>query len=466
MQVNEEADVVIVGGGPAGASAAHYLAQQGLDVLVLERALYPRDKVCGDGLTPRAVSELIRMAVPIRERDGWVRNYGLCAVGGGHRISVPWPELESQPNFGTAKPRKEFDHLLIRHAQQSGARVWAGMSATSPLIHEASGRVIGVRAHLSGQGYAHEDALLSTHPLSQKRSESEDHAKEDSHVYAPYTGKLCSSGDELLVRAKFTIDASGVSARMAKAVGREQDKRKPMGVAVRTYFESPLARNDYMESHLELRSAREGQSECLPGYAWIFPVGNGLVNVGLGSLSSRARATGINYRAVMRQWLASTPPEWGLVPENQRGALASAALPMAFNRQPHYAQGLALIGDAGGMVSPFNGEGIAYALASGRIVAEYIGQALARPQLGQQDRVMRGFTRELKDELGGYYTLGRIFAALIEKPEIMHLCVRYGLPRPVLMQLVMKLLSDAYDRRGGDWMDRVIAALTKAVPSA
>ena len=139
---------------------------------------------------------------------------------------------------------------------------------------------------------------------------------------------------------------------------------------------------------------------------------------------------------------------------------------MAFNRKPHYENGLALVGDAGGMVSPFNGEGIAYALASGRLLADFIGQALLRPTLGQQDRAMAQYPEELRLELGGYYTLGRIFAALIERPEIMHICVKYGLPRPTLMTLVMKLLSDAYDRRGGDWMDRLITSLTKVVPKA
>ena len=79
---------------------------------------------------------------------------------------------------------------------------------------------------------------------------------------------------------------------------------------------------------------------------------------------------------------------------------------------------------------------------------------------------MREYVADLREELGGYYTLGRIFAALIERPEIMHLCVTYGLPRPTLMRLVMKLLSDTYDRRDGDWMDKLITALTKAVPKA
>ncbi|MBM7825896.1 geranylgeranyl reductase family protein [Arcanobacterium pluranimalium] len=428
MSFAEEADVVIVGAGPAGSAAAHYLGQYGLHVLVLEKSTFPRDKICGDGLTPRAVSELIRMGFAIPENEGWVRNYGVRAYGGGHTIEVPWPDLASQPNYGTARARKDFDHKLITFAtKNSGVELRQGVTVTAPVIDERSGRVIGVKARHTTEG---------------------------------------GRAEEFSIGARFVIDAGGVSARIATAVGREKIMNRPMGVAVRTYFESPLASTTMMESHLELWSGKAGESDLLPGYGWVFAVGDGLVNVGLGSLSSTAKPTGVDYKKVFQMWMKNVPQEWGFTEENQRGPLRSAALPMAFNRKPHYANGLALIGDAGGMVSPFNGEGIAYALASGRILAEHIAQALGRGSLRQQDRVMLEYPKEIRDELGGYYTLGRVFAALIERPEVMHICVKYGLPRPTLMKLVMKLLSDTYDRRDGDWMDKLITALTKVVPKA
>lgn len=423
--MTEHADVIVVGAGPAGAATAHYLAQNGVDVLVLEKATFPRDKICGDGLTPRAVAELIRMGISLPEEDGWVRNYGVRAYGAGHMIEVPWPELASMPSWGSANRRVDFDHMLIRHAVASGARLREGVTVTGPLLHEPSGRVVGVRARSSAD-----------------------------------------RGEEMTFSARFVVDAGGVAARLSIAVGREKDMKRPMGVAYRTYFESPLAATDMMESWLELWAGKPGQSEQLPGYAWAFAVGDGLVNVGLGSLSSTAKATGIDHRKVFQQWLANTPEEWQMNADTQRGPIRGAALPMAFNRKPHYANGLALVGDAGGMVSPFNGEGIGPALLAGRLVADAIAQALAHGPLGAQDRVMAEYPRRLSAELGGYYTLGRVFAALIERPEIMHMCVKYGLPRPTLMTLVMKLLSDSYDRHDGDWMDRLITALSKAVPHA
>ncbi len=416
------ADVIVVGAGPAGASAAHYLARAGIDVLVLEKSSFPRDKVCGDGLTPRAVGELIRMGI---DTTRWVRNYGLRTYGGGRCVEVPWPELTSMPNYGLACPRTTLDNTLVERARTSGARIQENTTVTGAITHERTGRIEGVYARGCGEK---------------------------------------TRGEEY--RARWVIDAGGVSARLATSMGRKKDLKRPMGVAYRTYFRSPRATDSMMESHLELWEGEPHKSALMPGYGWIFPVGGGLVNVGLGSLSSTAKASGLDYRAMFSTWMNNVPSEWEFTPRNQQGSLRGAALPMAFNRKPHYADGLLLVGDAGGMVSPFNGEGIAYALQAGRYAADAIVQATARPTRMSAEAALSRYPQTLSAELGGYYTLGRIFAMLIERPEVMHACVTYGLPRPTLMRLVMKLLSDCYDRHGGDWMDRLIAAFTKVVPRA
>ena len=162
----------------------------------------------------------------------------------------------------------------------------------------------------------------------------------------------------------------------------------------------------------------------------------------------------------------NVPASWGFTKENQVGGLVSAALPMAFNRKPHYADGLMLLGDAGGMVSPFNGEGIAQALMSGRLAAQAAAQAGARTTTSGREQVLAQYPKALSSEMGGYYTLGRVFVALIEHPEVMRLCTRYGLPRKRLMKLVTKLLSDGWERRGGDGIDHFIQLLTRMVPEA
>ncbi|MCM3660883.1 geranylgeranyl reductase family protein [Georgenia satyanarayanai] len=426
---HDDADVIVVGAGPAGSATAHYLAQTGLDVLLLEKATFPRDKICGDGLTPRAVAELIRMGVPTEESDGWIRNWGLRTYGGGHRIEIPWPELAEMPSYGLARSRMNLDETLARHAAASGARLLEGVAVTGPVRHERSGRILGV----------------TTRSVDAKGRRT---------------------GEERSYRARIVVDAGGVSARLATTMGIEKNDNRPMGVAIRTYFTSPRHDDPMMESHLELWDGEPGRSNLMPGYGWIFALGDGTVNVGLGSLSSTAKPTKLDYKGLFATWMRNAPAEWEFTPENQVGELRSAALPMAFNRKPHYSQGMLLVGDSGGMVSPFNGEGIAYAMQSGRIAADVVSQALARTTPYAMEKALRTYPAILADELGGYFTMGQVFARLIERPEIMRACVKYGLPRPVLMRFVMKLLSDGFDRRDGDWMDRLIAALSRAVPAS
>lgn len=425
----DDADVIVVGAGPAGAAAAFHCASAGLDVLLLDKASFPRDKICGDGLTPRAVAELVRMGLPVREQDGWIRNKGLRVIGGGHRIELAWPEISSYPAYGLAKARMSFDHTLVEHARSAGAKVHERTSVSGPVRDERTGRILGVTAR----------------PVDE-------------------AGKR--AGDDVVYRAPVVIAADGVSARLATGMGLNKRDDRPMGVAVRTYFRTPRHDDPWMESHLELWDGAPGRSNLMPGYGWIFSLGDGTANVGLGSVSSTAAATKVDYKALFAAWMRNAPAEWEFTEENQIGQVRGAALPMGFNRGPLYGNGLMLAGDAAGMISPFNGEGIAYGLQAGRVAADAIAQGLARGTAAGRERAFATYERRMKDDLGGYYTLGRLFVRLIEHPEIMRICTRYGLPRPLLMKFVLKLLSDCYEPRGGDVVDRTIAALARIAPAA
>jgi flavin-dependent dehydrogenase len=240
-----------------------------------------------------------------------------------------------------------------------------------------------------------------------------------------------------------------------------------MGVAVRTYYESPRHDDDWLESHLELWDGppNAAGSSLLPGYGWIFGVGDGTCNVGLGILDTSSAFQHVDYKDLLRRWLDHTPPEWGFREQHRTAPVRGAALPMGFNRKPHYDRGLLLVGDAGGMVNPFNGEGIAYAMESGEMAAEVIAQALARPD-AERDRALGAYPAALAARYGGYYTLGRVFVRLIGHPEVMKQATRHGLKRPVLMRFTLKLLANLTDPRGGDAMDRTINALTRLTPAA
>ncbi|HZE65936.1 MAG TPA: geranylgeranyl reductase family protein [Sporichthyaceae bacterium] len=417
-----DADVIIVGAGPAGSTAAFHLARAGVDVLLLEKAQFPREKVCGDGLTPRGVKQLVAMGVPLREEDGWIRNQGLRIIGGGSRLEIPWPDLSSFPDYGLVRTRQDFDEILARHAEKAGARLHEGANVTGPILDERTNRVVGVTAKEAG-------------------------------AVTEY-------------RAPITLACDGNSTRLALSLGLHKRDDRPMGVAVRTYYESPRHDDDWLESWLELWDRSGTTPRLLPGYGWIFGVGDGTSNVGLGILNTSNAFGKTDYKAMLRTWMDSTPEEWGFREENRRGQIQGAALPMGFNRTPHYTRGVLLVGDAGGMVNPFNGEGIAYAMESAALAADVVVQALAARCDELRERTLHGYPQALKDAYGGYYTLGRVFVKAIGNPNVMKLATRHGLPHPTLMRFTLKLLANLTDPTGGDAMDRLINGLSRLAPAA
>src|SRR5579875_2640634 len=416
-----DADVIVVGAGPSGSSAAYWLATAGLDVLLLEKTAFPREKVCGDGLTPRGTRALVEMGIDVSEEAGWLHNRGLRVIGGGQRLHLDWPDLTSFPPYGLVRPRADLDALLAQQAVKAGAQLFEQTTVTEPLL-DAAGRVTGVKARTTDR-------------------------------------------QQIECRAQLVLTCEGVSGKLAQALGVHRNDKRPLGVAVRRYYTSPKTSDDYLESWLELWDGAPNESNLLPGYGWIFGMGDGTVNAGLGVLNSSAGFQKTDYRAMLRSWLDNTPEEWGLREANATCPTRGAALPMGFNRTPHYLRGMLLVGDSGGSVNPFNGEGIPYAMESGRFAADAAVQALARPAGPSRERALQAYPDRMRREWGAYYRLGALFVKLIGRPEVMRACTRHGLPHPALMRFVLKLLANLSDPSDGDLSDRVIAVLTKLTPA-
>lgn len=421
-RVRETADVLVVGAGPAGSAAAYHLARQGRDVLLLEKSEFPREKVCGDGLTPRAVAHLVRMGVDT-EGPGWHRNRGVRYFSHGATVEIDWQENARFPGYGLTRTRQDFDELLARRAVGAGARLRTSTRVTDPVLDDRTGRVRGVVARVAGEA------------------------------------------EPVAFEAPLVIAADGVSARLAVALGVRRAPERPMATAIRRYHRSPAHHDDpYLDIWADLYTHPGGPP--LPGYGWVFPMGDGRVNVGLG-LVHGAPAGQPDTRRLLDDWLARTPPEWGLMePGSADGPVRGAALPMGFNRLPHYTRGLLLAGDSGGMVSPWNGEGIAYAMEAGELAAEAASAALARPAGPGRERVLHRYPQEIHRRLGRFYRLGNTWAALQKKPAFASFLSRRIVTSPAAMRYMTRLLVNVTDDgRGQDVADRVINALVRAVPA-
>lgn len=416
---DEDADVIVVGAGPAGSSTALHLARAGVDVLLLEKGHFPREKVCGDGLTPRGVHQLVTMGVDI-DGPGWARNRGMRWVCGGRDVLIDWPALGRYPDFGLTRTRHDFDDILAAHAASAGARLRLGVKATGPVLDRA-GRITGVRAE-AGPGRT------------------------------PVT-----------YRAPLVVAAEGASARTALAMGLERDTRRPLATAARRYYRSQARTHDpYLELWADLRCSRTGRD--LPGYGWIFPLGDGRVNVGLGALPHRAHGS-VDLRASLDLWLTRLPEQWDIHEGTADSPLRSAALPMGFNRRPQYARGLLLVGDSAGMISPFSGEGIAEAMEAAHVAAETIALALARPAGPRRELALQHYPVELTKRWGRYYRLGNAAAAqILSRVGYRPLLHPRVMDSPFLLDTLARLLTQLTDEPARDRVDRVVNTVLRLVP--
>lgn len=410
-----ETDVLVVGAGPGGSAAAYHLARHGLDVTVLERSSFPREKVCGDGLTPRSVRALLRMGVDTADA-GFVRVLGLRVYSRRTMIELPWPRLRDFPDYGLVRTRADLDALLAGRARAAGARVLERTEAIAPILED--GWVRGVLAR----------------PADERDAEPR------------------------AVRARMVLAADGAPSRLAAQAGVVRDERRPLGIAARRYYRIPRDPGPWFESWLDLR---EGEV-ILPGYGWLFPLPDGTVNLGAGLLNTFRGFRDISAQRLFAAFASMLPSDWGVCEETALGPVRSGPLPMGASRRPAAVPGMLVIGDAAGLVNPFNGEGIAYAMESAEVAAELTHEALVRgrPAIAQR------YPSVLRERYGAYFWYGTRFARAIGRPSVMRAATRYLLPNEPVMRFAMRVLANLTDGWKGDAQDRLIAAMQRLAPTS
>jgi menaquinone-9 beta-reductase len=401
-------DVLVVGAGPAGAAAAAWCAQAGLDVVLADKETFPRDKACGDGLTPRAIAELDRLGLSPWLKDFPV-NQGLRACGFGQELYLPWPG-GSLPGTGSAVPRTELDTRIREQALAWGATPLEGARASD--VVRDGGRVTGV-VFTRGAGAAKQSFTVTCQRL---------------------------------------VVADGARSQLGRALGREWHRTTAYGVAARAYVKSGRSDDQWITSHLELRGS---QQELLSGYGWVFPLGSGEVNLGVGTLATAKHPAEANLAQLIEIYAGLRRDDWEL--DGELRGVRSALLPMGGAVSGVAGANWALIGDAAGCVNPLNGEGIDYGLETGRLVADLFaaGSGAGRGSGTSRADLVNAWPATLREHYGEAFSIARRLATLLTVPGILRYGGPVGMRSKTLMTVALRVMGNLVLEQDRDLVARL-----------
>jgi len=399
-------DVLVVGGGPGGAAAGYWLAQRGLSVLIAEKKEYPREKACGDGLTPRAIKQLVDMGFDF---EGHHLITGLRAYAGDLRLEMPWPEHSIYPNWGAVIRRTDLDMQVAALAEKQGAVVTTGTEAV-PQVQ--AGEL---------------EAVL-----------------------------LKRNGDEERIEPKMVVIADGSLSRFGRKLGMQRRKDYPYGLAVRGYWKSPNSQDSFLESQLDIR---DRQGRAMPGYGWVFPLGDGEINIGAGAISSFQGWKDFNTSRLIEAYVEQLPTHWGLTDASMVREPIGGKLPMALSVGPRFGRNWVAVGDSIGAVNPFNGEGIDYAYETARVAADYVADAIATGN----PALLQGYSQSLDELYADYQRVARRFAIVIGYPAVIRRLTHLGMRSRPLMEWALKVMANLLEPEERGLSERVYGAIERIV---
>ena len=393
-------DVAVIGAGPAGAATAIQAARGGARVTVFEKASPGRDKVCGDGLTPRAVSALNELGIGL---DGAHRIDGLRMIAGSTRRELLWPADNRFGPHGAVWPRRTLDRHLVEAAEAAGAEIVWDTEVLPALADD--GAVVGVDEAGGGGRW----------------------------------------------RADLVVLATGAPGAAARMLGAERVESEPFGLAIRTYATSPRHADRHLEACLTLRGEEGG---WVPGYGWMFPAGDGTVNIGVGSMSTMKGFRKLNLNRLLGDYRALVAGDWELGEFLERPR--AWRLPMSTVRR--HGRGWAAVGDAAGLINPMNGEGIDYGLESGMLLADlFLDDPAAAPQ---------AYDRIIGERFDGFLRTGRRFSFLIGHPWILRNGLRLAVGTQAVANITLQVMGNLIDGDAPGMASRVLGVADRGLKLA
>lgn len=366
--------MIVIGAGPAGSAAAIRAARSGAKVLMVEKGPRGRDKVCGDGLTPRAIAALDALEI---DHSGAHRIDGLRMIAGRTRRQLPWPDNGIFPPNGAVWPRRLLDLHLAEAAAESGAEIRWETEALPTL--DDSDRVVGARV-----------------------------------------------GDEMM-RADFVVAAAGAPGEVARILGAGRVPDEPHGLAIRAYVPSPRHGDRHLEACLTLRGP---DGTPVPGYGWMFPAGDGTVNIGVGALSTMKGFRKLNLNKLLDGYRDLVRDEWEIGDYIDKPR--AWRLPMSAARR--HGPGWVAVGDAAGLINPMNGEGIDYGLESGMLAADLF---VEDPQ-----RAAERYDQEISARFDAFLRTGRRFSFLIGHPLILRSGLRLAVGTQAVADITLQVMGN------------------------
>ena len=402
MSAHLDTDVLVVGAGPAGSATAAWAARSGLDVTLVDAEVFPRDKPCGDGLTPRAIAELNELGLG-DWLQGRATNWGLRAAGFGQELYLPWPG-GTLPRNGSAAPRLELDARIRQVALDAGVVAVEGHRAVD--VRCEGGQVRGVHFAV-GAGRGAERREITCRRL---------------------------------------VVADGARSQLGRILGRTWHRSTAYGVAARGYIASGRSDDPWISSHLELRGE---QDELLSGYGWVFPLGDGEVNVGVGTLATEKHPADINLRGLLTHYAESQRETWQF--EGDVRAPWSALLPMGGAVSGVSGPNWLLVGDAAGCVNPLNGEGIDYGLETGHLAGQVLASTIPNAALNYTTL----WAPMLKARYGTAFSIARRLAGFLTVPGLLPTLGPVGMRSRGLMTVALRVMGNLVTPEDHDTVARL-----------